>query len=113
MKRARGVSTDQELSVEDLRILVAQFKASAEKHTKEPFPSDPRIQLSRSIAAVFRSWFSERALKYREVQHIVGLAGTAVNIQAMVYGNYSDNSGTGVLFTRNPSTGEKVFNPVS
>jgi pyruvate,orthophosphate dikinase len=104
-KRASGVESDQDLGEDALRALVAQFKASAVAFTKQPFPEDPREQLSQSIAAVFRSWFSERAVKYREVQRIRGLAGTAVNVQAMVYGNFSPTSGTGVLFTRNPSTG--------
>ena len=105
MKKATNVQSDQDLTEESLRTLVSQYRASAEEFTKQKFPDDPRDQLNRSIAAVFRSWFSERALKYREVQHIRGLVGTAVNVQAMVYGNYSPTSGTGVLFTRNPSTG--------
>jgi pyruvate,orthophosphate dikinase len=105
LKKNVGAKTDQDLSSDHLRQLVQLYKASAEKHTGQPFPNDPREQLRRSIQAVFRSWFSDRAVKYRDVQHIKGLAGTAVNVQAMVYGNFSESSGTGVLFTRNPSTG--------
>ncbi len=107
LKKERGAATDHDLDAEALRELVNRFKAVYRQGTGRMFPSDPREQLDRAIAAVFRSWNSERAIKYREVQKIRGLAGTAVNVQAMVFGNRGPSSGTGVCFTRNPATGEK------
>jgi pyruvate, orthophosphate dikinase len=106
MKQQRGVTTDAELTAEDLRELVDQYKAIYRKHTGYMFPSDPFEQLRFAINAVFQSWDSDRAGKYRRINKISGLRGTAVNVQAMVYGNMGKNSGTGVCFTRNPSTGE-------
>jgi pyruvate,orthophosphate dikinase len=88
-----------------LRALVARYKTSVLNYTGETFPTDPWEQLFKSIHAVCLSWFSDRSVKYRDVQHIHGLLGTAVNVQAMVYGNYSELSGSGVVFSRNPSTG--------
>ncbi|MBT3448116.1 MAG: pyruvate, phosphate dikinase [Bacteroidetes Order II. Incertae sedis bacterium] len=106
LKKDRGVENDVDLSGEDLRVLVDQYKAIYRKHTGYMFPEDPFEQLSLSINAVFGSWDGDRALKYRSINKISGLIGTAVNVQAMVYGNMGPGSGTGVLFTRNPSTGE-------
>ena len=97
------------LSAPELRGLVADFKAIVRERTGEPFPDDPRLQLWGAIEAVFRSWNVERAVAYRRVHGIPDYLGTAVNVQAMVFGNLGDDSGTGVAFTRNPSTGERVF----
>ncbi|MBI4951825.1 MAG: pyruvate, phosphate dikinase [Myxococcales bacterium] len=107
LKRARGAKSDQDLTEADLKEAVVRFKAIFQDKTGEPFPTEPKEQLRRAILAVFASWQSERAVKYREVQKIRGLIGTAVNVQAMVFGNMGDSSGTGVSFTRNPSTGQK------
>ncbi len=106
LKQDRGVANDVDLSADDLKTLVAQYKAIYEAHTGSSFPTDPREQLKLAINAVFGSWENPRALKYRSINRIKGLIGTAVNVQAMVYGNMGDTSGTGVCFTRNPSTGE-------
>ena len=106
LKTERGVKNDVDLSADDLKELVKRYKAIFEKHAGFPFPSDPFEQLKLSINAVFGSWDGDRAKKYRTINKITGLIGTAVNVQAMVYGNMGSNSGTGVLFTRNPSTGE-------
>lgn len=106
LKKERGVSNDVDLTGADLRVLVDRYKAIYRKHTGFMFPDDPFEQLSLSINAVFGSWDSDRAVKYRSINKIQGLIGTAVNVQAMVFGNMGSNSGTGVLFTRNPSTGE-------
>ena len=107
LKRERGAKTDQDLSADDLHELVRRFEKVYREQVGGEFPKDPRVQLERSILAVFRSWMSERAVKYREVQQIRGLLGTAVNVQAMVFGNMGQTSGTGVCFTRNPATGAK------
>ena len=107
MKHEKGVEDDIELDADDLKALVAEYKAIYESHTSQPFPSDPQEQLEHAINAVFNSWDSARAKKYRQINRITGLLGTAVNVQAMVYGNMGDTSGTGVCFTRNPSTGEQ------
>ncbi|MDA0683866.1 MAG: pyruvate, phosphate dikinase [Bacteroidetes bacterium] len=106
LKKERGVENDVDLSGDDLRTLVDRYKAIYRQHTGFMFPDDPYEQLKLSINAVFGSWDSDRALKYRSINKISGLIGTAVNVQAMVYGNMGDGSGTGVLFTRNPSHGE-------
>ena len=106
LKRERGVTEDTDLTADDLRVLVDRYKAVYRQHTGFMFPEDPREQLDMAINAVFRSWDGERAVKYRRINKITGLLGTAVNVQAMVFGNMGDNSGTGVCFTRNPSTGE-------
>jgi pyruvate,orthophosphate dikinase len=106
LKQERGVSTDMELTATDLRTLVDRYKAIYRQHTGFMFPDDPYEQLKLSINAVFGSWDSDRAVKYRTINKIKGLIGTAVNVQAMVFGNMGDTSGTGVLFTRNPSNGE-------
>ena len=106
LKEERGVKSDVELSGEDLRVLVDRYKAIYRRQTGHMFPSDPREQLRFAINAVFNSWDSDRAVKYRRINKIAGLIGTAVNVQAMVFGNLGPSSGTGVCFTRNPSTGE-------
>ncbi|MGF1510503.1 MAG: pyruvate, phosphate dikinase [Myxococcota bacterium] len=105
LKRDRKVQDDVELSAEDLSELVDRYKAVYRKETGLMFPEDPREQLRLAIDAVFKSWDSNRAVKYRRINRITGLIGTAVNVQAMVYGNMGDGSGTGVCFTRDPSTG--------
>lgn len=107
LKQERGAKNDRDLDAAALKELVVRFKDVFLKQTGQPFPTDPRAQLERAIVAVFASWNSDRAVKYREVQNIRGLIGTAVNVQAMVFGNMGDTSGTGVCFTRNPSTGDK------
>lgn len=106
LKEERGVENDVDLTADDLRTLVDRYKAIYRQQTGHMFPEDPREQLSFAINAVFNSWDSERAVKYRRINKISGLLGTAVNVQAMVFGNMGENSGTGVCFTRNPSTGE-------
>jgi pyruvate,orthophosphate dikinase len=109
MKQRRGVEQDTDLTADDLRALVEEFKDVVRQHTAEPFPTDPEVQLWGAIEAVFRSWNVERAIAYRRVHGIPDYLGTAVSIVAMVYGNLGEDSGTGVAFTRNPSTGERVF----
>jgi len=106
LKIARKVSLDVDLTDEDLKELVDQYKSIFEEHSGRMFPEDPYEQLRLSINAVFESWESDRAEKYRRINKIKSLIGTAVNVQAMVFGNMGPGSGTGVLFTRNPSTGE-------
>jgi len=106
LKDQRGVKEDNELTAKDLRDLVDRFKAIYRRETGFMFPNDPMEQLEFSINAVFGSWNSERAKKYRKINKITGLIGTAVNIQAMVFGNMGETSGSGVLFTRDPNTGE-------
>ncbi|MCA9608814.1 MAG: pyruvate, phosphate dikinase, partial [Myxococcales bacterium] len=106
LKEERGAASDQELDEEALRELADRYLAIYEAHG-QAFPVDPREQLERAVLAVFGSWNAPRAKKYREVQQIRGLVGTAVNVQAMVYGNTGPTSATGVLFTRNPATGER------
>ena len=109
-KRAdEGVELDNELSVEALKDLVKEYKAIVQKSVGTLFPDDPYEQLRGAIDAVFRSWNGARAIRYRQINHIPHDWGTAVNVQAMVFGNMGDNSGTGVAFTRDPSTGENVF----
>jgi pyruvate,orthophosphate dikinase len=108
-KRARNVKLDTDLTTEDLQEIVARYKEAYKKYTKEDFPADPWQQLVKSINAVFESWNNERAITYRKLNDIKGLLGTAVNVQAMVFGNMGETSGTGVCFSRNPSTGENKF----
>ncbi|XWS08683.1 hypothetical protein CRYUN_Cryun40dG0022300 [Craigia yunnanensis] len=107
MKEAKGAKLDTDLTASDLKELVEQYKNVYLEAKSEKFPSDPKKQLLLSVKAVFDSWDSPRAIKYRSINQITGLKGTAVNIQTMVFGNMGNTSGTGVLFTRNPSTGEK------
>ncbi|MCX5904778.1 MAG: pyruvate, phosphate dikinase, partial [Proteobacteria bacterium] len=108
-KKAVNAKLDTDLSTEDLKDIVARYKAAYKKHTGENFPDDAWQQLMKSINAVFESWNNDRAITYRRLNDIKGLLGTAVNIQAMVFGNMGETSGTGVCFSRNPSTGENKF----
>ncbi len=108
-KQSRGVRLDTELSAEDLREVVAAFKAEVKNRSGKAFPDDPHEQLWGAIGAVFGSWNNDRAIAYRELYHIPHQWGTAVNVQAMVFGNLGETCATGVAFTRNPSTGEKEF----
>jgi pyruvate,orthophosphate dikinase len=107
LKRRLGVSSDVEVPAEGWKELCQALKAFFKERTGRDFPQDPRQQLWGAIAAVFDSWMAEKAVKYREVEKITGLAGTAVNVVQMVFGNKGENSGTGVCFTRDPNTGEK------
>ncbi|HHT9121430.1 MAG TPA: pyruvate, phosphate dikinase, partial [Candidatus Wunengus sp. YC63] len=107
-KKAR-VKNDTELTTDQLKRIVEEFKAVYKKETRENFPNDPKVQLQKAIDAVFSSWNNPRAVKYRQLYEIKGLLGTAVNVQAMVFGNMGNHSATGVCFTRNPSTGENKF----
>ena len=110
MKEARGVKLDTDLNADDLKELVAQFKKLYKKEKGEEFPQDPKVQLIESITAVFRSWDNPRAIVYRRLNDIPGDWGTAVNVQQMVFGNKGETSGTGVIFSRNPATGEnKIY----
>ncbi|REJ37240.1 MAG: pyruvate, phosphate dikinase [Bacillota bacterium] len=109
MKEEKGVTHDTELDADDLKRLTEQYKELVLKKTGKPFPSDPWEQLRGAINAVFESWNTPRAVRYRELHDIPNDWGTAVNVQAMVFGNLGNTSGTGVAFTRNPSTGEKEF----
>ena len=110
MKEARGVELDTELSVNDLKELVTKFKAAVKKQTGKDFPDSPWEQLWGSVCAVFDSWMNERAILYRQMYRIPEEWGTAVNVQAMVYGNMGLTSATGVAFTRDAATGEDIFN---
>jgi len=108
-KHARGVKLDTELTADDLRELVAEFKAAIRERKGVEFPEDPREQLWGAIGAVFGSWMNDRAIAYRKLNNIPESWGTAVNVQSMVFGNLGDDSGTGVAFTRDPATGENIF----
>ena len=107
MKHARGVTQDVELTADDLKELAEQFKAEYKEKVGSDFPTDPKEQLMGAVTAVFRSWNNPRAIVYRRMNDIPSSWGTAVNVQAMVFGNMGDNCGTGVAFSRNPATGEK------
>lgn len=107
LKAERGVAADTDLTADDLRGLVATFQELTEKHAGRPFPQDPREQLDLAVNAVFDSWNTDRARLYRRQERIPDDLGTAVTVIAMVFGNRGENSGTGVAFTRNPSTGEQ------
>ena len=109
-KESKGVELDTDLDVAELKQMVADFKAACTAQTGEPFPEDPWDQLWGSITAVFDSWMNPRAKYYRNMHGYPESWGTAVNVQAMVYGNMGDNSGTGVAFTRDAATGENIFN---
>ncbi len=109
IKKAKGVKFDTDLDAEELKKLVENYKRVVRESTGKLFPSDPREQLRMAIDAVFGSWNNERAITYRKLNDIRGLLGTAVNVQSMVFGNMGGTSGTGVCFTRNPSTGENRF----
>ncbi len=108
-KHKKRAKTDQDLSADDLKKLVADFKALVKKRTGHEFPQDPRTQLAMARDAVFRSWMNDRAIYYRKQNKIADDLGTAVNVQAMVFGNLGDTSATGVGFTRNPATGDNHF----
>lgn len=108
-KDTKGAKYDTDLTTADLQQIVKEYKAKIKKIKGVEFPQDPIKQLYASINAVFNSWNNYRAVRYREINNIKGLIGTAVNIQAMVFGNLGETSGTGVCFTRNPSTGEAKF----
>jgi pyruvate, orthophosphate dikinase len=107
MKEEKGIKLDTDFSADDLREMVARFKAYYVKHKGSEFPSDPRHQLIESVKAVFRSWNNPRAIYYRRLNDIPSSWGTAVNVQMMVFGNMGEDCGTGVAFTRNPATGER------
>ncbi len=106
-KEKKGVKYDRDLTAEDLQEVVVRFKEIYKKHMGVDFPQDPKVQLMEAVKAVFRSWDNPRAIYYRRMNDIPGDWGTAVNVQSMVFGNMGETSGTGVAFTRNPSTGEK------
>jgi pyruvate,orthophosphate dikinase len=108
-KEERGIEEDTDLTAEDLKEIVESFKAKYEELKGEAFPQDPKDQLMSAIKAVFRSWDNPRANYYRKMNNIPYEWGTAVNVQAMVFGNMGETSGTGVAFTRNPATGENKF----
>ena len=108
-KKEKNVEYDTELNGEDMYYITEQFKKLYYDNLGEEFPQEPRIQLIEAVIAVFKSWNNERAIVYRKMNNIPSSWGTAVNVQEMVYGNMGDNCGTGVAFTRNPSTGERKF----
>jgi pyruvate,orthophosphate dikinase len=110
LKEEKGVTLDTDFSTDDLKELVKRFKEAIKKQTGHDFPEDPWEQLWGSVMAVFGSWMNERAILYRKLNDIPAEWGTAVNVQAMVFGNMGDNSGTGVAFTRDAATGENIFN---
>ena len=110
MKAAKGVTNDTDLDAADLKELVTQYKEVVREKAGVAFPEDPKEQLRLATDAVFKSWMNDRAILYRRIHHVPSsIRGTAVNVQSMVFGNMGDTSGTGVAFTRNPSTGEKMF----
>ena len=108
-KEEKGIDSDADLDAADFRALVDQYKALVQRRTGKPFPQDPEAQLWGAIGAVFASWMNQRAITYRRLHSIPEAWGTAVNVQAMVFGNMGDTSATGVAFTRNPSTGENAL----
>ena len=109
VKESKGAKFDKDLSADDLKEIVKMFKDLYKKSQGEEFPQDPKVQLVEAVKAVFRSWDNDRANVYRRMHDIPYSWGTAVNVQCMVFGNMGDDSGTGVAFTRNPSTGENKF----
>ncbi len=109
IKKKKKVEEDVQLDAEALKEVVDQYKEVYKKHTGENFPQDPMKQLWAAINAVFGSWNNKKAIRYRKINDIIGLKGTAVNVQSMVFGNYGEDSGTGVCFSRDPATGQKVF----
>ena len=109
LKSKKGYKQDTEMTAEDLKVLVKNYKQEVKNSSGSEFPQEPHEQLWKSIEAVFKSWNNKRAKEYRRIHNISSLAGTAVTIQSMVFGNLGDTSGTGVCFTRNPSTGENIF----
>jgi len=109
VKRKHKAQVDTDVPAEGMVQLCKEYEKVLQQHCGEQFPQDPYQQLELAIEAVFKSWMTPRAVRYREVENIRGLKGTAVNVQSMVYGNMGDDCGTGVAFTRNPSTGENKF----
>ncbi len=109
MKKAKGAALDTDLTADDLKKLVDEFKSIVKKTIGKPFPEDPEEQLWGGICAVFQSWNGKRAISYRRIEGIPDDWGTAVNVQSMVFGNMGETSATGVAFTRNPATGEDAF----
>jgi pyruvate,orthophosphate dikinase len=109
LKHEKKAKLDTDLSADDLKELVKRYKAVYKKHVGDDFPQDARKQMYLAIDAVFNSWNGNKAIEYRRIERITGLKGTAVNVQAMVFGNTGNTSGTGVAFTRDPNTGENVF----
>lgn len=109
IKAKYKVKNDTDVPLEGMVQLCDEYKKVFQKHFGKPFPQDPIKQLELAIEAVFKSWMQPRAVKYRQVENITGLLGTAVNVQSMVFGNMGDDSGTGVAFTRDPATGENKF----
>ncbi|MDR0451873.1 MAG: pyruvate, phosphate dikinase [Treponema sp.] len=109
VKKARKIELDTELTEKDLQSLVENYKKIVKKSAKKDFPQDPLEQLWGAVNAVFGSWMNERAIKYRRLNEIKNLKGTAVNVQSMVFGNFGEDSGTGVCFSRDPSTGKNEF----
>ena len=109
LKKRLGVKEDTEVTAQAWRELIGEYKRYFQEKTGKLFPEDPHEQMWGAIGAVFESWMGEKAQTYRRVEKITGLLGTAVNVVQMVYGNTGDDSGTGVCFTRDPSTGEKIF----
>jgi len=109
LKKKHKAKLDTDVPAAGMRELCDLYLEVYRKHVGKPFPQDPMLQLELAIEAVFKSWFAPRAVRYREIHEITGLKGTAVNVQAMVFGNMGQDSGTGVAFTRNPSTGENEF----
>ena len=109
VKKDRGAEQDTDLDTAGLKEVVERYKRVYQQHVGSEFPQDPFTQLEHAIEAVFKSWMGDRAIRYRELNEIRGLRGTAVNVQSMVFGNMGDDSATGVAFTRNPSTGENKF----
>ena len=107
IKEAKGAKYDTDLTADDLKEVIARYKAIYAEKMGAEFPQDPKVQLMEAVKAVFRSWDNPRAIVYRRMNDIPGDWGTAVNVQSMVFGNMGNTSGTGVAFTRNPSTGEK------
>lgn len=107
IKAEKDVHLDTDLDADDLKEMVKRFKAFYLRQLGEEFPTDPKIQLIKSVEAVFRSWNNPRAIYYRRMNDIPGEWGTAVNVQSMAFGNMGNDCGTGVAFTRNPATGEK------
>ena len=110
VKEIRGIKLDKDLNVDELKMLVARFKAAIKEQTGKDFPNDPIEQLWGAICAVFRSWMNERAILYRKMEGIPDEWGTAVSVMAMVFGNMGETSATGVCFSRDAATGENLFN---
>ncbi len=110
LKEEKGITSDQDFTTDDLKTLVARFKDAVKSKTGHDFPTDPWEQLWGAVGAVFESWMNDRAILYRKLENIPAEWGTAVNVQAMVFGNMGETSATGVAFTRDAGTGENIFN---